>query len=276
MNTKLISLFLLFFIYENEVTAQIYCSNQDSLEWVKLVQLKKENPLETWKAVGSYFIGRKYVAATLEVTGDTALVVNFSGLDCVTFVETVMATVRTLESKTNPTFTDFTKELEFIRYQNGQRNGYVSRLHYTSDWMNENEKKGIGKRVQAEWFNPKTFQLNFMSTHPDSYPLLSDAKNLQGIEEMEKRIKPTLFVLKEEDISKAEKSLKSGDMFGIVTSVKGIDIAHTGFIYKKAGVSYLLHASSANGKVEISEISMQDYLAKSKSNWGIAVFRWIQ
>jgi hypothetical protein len=39
------------------------------------------------------------------------------------------------------------------------------------------------------------------------------------------------------------------------------------------GRIHLLHASSANGKVEISELPLADYLKKIKSNTGIMVAR---
>lgn len=255
--------------------SQVYCPNQDSLEWDKLTALKKTNPKQTFEAIGSYFLGKPYVAGTLEVTEDTALVVNFSGLDCVTFVETVMGIVRVLHSDEQASFTHFTHELTTIRYRDRVRNGYLSRLHYTSEWLEVNEKKYIGKVVSGKSFNQKTFTLNFMSTHRKSYPLLASHENFVGIQAMEKRIKPSLYMLEKSEIRNAEQDLKHGDMIGILTSIKGLDIAHTGFIYKKKGVSYLLHASSVNKKVEISAIPLHDYLAKQKSNTGIVVFRWL-
>ena len=39
-------------------------------------------------------------------------------------------------------FDDYKAQLQFIRYRNGIINGYPSRLHYTTDYWFDNEKKG--------------------------------------------------------------------------------------------------------------------------------------
>ena len=258
-----------------QANAQIFCSAKDSTKWEVLRELKQESPLKTWEKVTHSLLNTPYVANTLEIAEDTALIINFLGLDCVTFIESTISSVRTLHNSTNNDFTTYAENLEEIRYRAGKLQGYASRLHYTSEWMEQNAQKGIGSLVNGKNFVPKEFKLNFMSSHSDSYPLLNDKINLVSIIEIEKRISPNLFFLPKEKISLSEKDLHHGDMIGIVTRIKGLDIAHTGFIYKKNGLSFLLHASSANGKVEISELSLSEYLKKSKSQTGIVVFRWL-
>jgi hypothetical protein len=257
------------------LSAQIYCSATDSTKWESLRVLKQETPVKTWEKVTAALLNTPYVANTLEITEDTALVINFMGLDCVTFIETTISTVRTLHLSENKDFTAYSKNLEDLRYRAGKLQGYASRLHYTSEWMEANAQKGLGTLVKGVNFEPKEFKLDFMSTHAESYPMLANSNHLAAIQEMEKRISPDLFFLPKEKISLSENDLHHGDMIGIVTRIKGLDIAHTGFIYKKNGVSYLLHASSANKKVEISAMSLSDYLKKSKSQTGIVVFRWL-
>jgi len=269
------SLLFFCFLFIQHASAQIFCSAKDSSKWEVLRNLKQESPLKTWEKVTSSLLNTPYVANTLEVAEDTALVINFMGLDCVTFLESTISAVRTLHISEKNDFATFAENLEELRYRAGKLQGYASRLHYTSEWMEQNAQKGFGTLVNGDNFVPKEFKLNFMSIHADSYPLLSNKTHLASIIEMEKRISPKLFFLPKEKISLSEKDLHHGDMFGIVTRIKGLDIAHTGFIYKKNGVSYLLHASSANGKVEISELSLSNYLKKSKSQTGIVVFRWL-
>jgi len=42
-------------------------------------------------AIGKSFLGTPYVAKTLEIGETEALVINFQGLDCTTFIENVLA-----------------------------------------------------------------------------------------------------------------------------------------------------------------------------------------
>ena len=50
---------------------------------------------------------------------------------------------------------------------------YTDRLHYTADWIYENEKRGYLKDVTKEIGGQSLkLDLSFMSTHPDSYKQL--------------------------------------------------------------------------------------------------------
>lgn len=48
------------------------------------------------------------------------------------------------------TFESFTENLETVRYRNGSLDGYPSRLHYFTEWIRNNEKKGLVKDIAAE------------------------------------------------------------------------------------------------------------------------------
>ncbi|WP_296705903.1 N-acetylmuramoyl-L-alanine amidase-like domain-containing protein, partial [Algoriphagus sp.] len=85
-------------------------------------------------AIGKNFLKTPYVEKTLEIPGPEQLVINLNGLDCTTYLETVIALVR-LSEKSDFSFETFEKELEFIRYRDGKNEGYPSRLHYFSDWI---------------------------------------------------------------------------------------------------------------------------------------------
>ena len=45
---------------------------------------------------------------------------------------------------------DFIKNLETIRYRNGVLDGYPSRLHYFTDWIRNNEQKGLVRDITSE------------------------------------------------------------------------------------------------------------------------------
>ena len=99
--------------------------------------------------VGKYFLEFPYVSNTLEIESEETLVINLRGFDCFTFIENVVVLTRQIREGIF-TFEDYAAELEKIRYRNGRVNGYSSRLHYFSDWLFDNERKGIVKDITRE------------------------------------------------------------------------------------------------------------------------------
>jgi hypothetical protein len=223
--------------------------------------------------VGTFFKETTYVAQTLE-TEPEQLVVNLREFDCNTFIESVLAISRTIKSK-NPTFEQFTGELQNMRYRNGQINGYSSRIHYFSDWIYENSKKKLVQDISEEIAKtPYPLQINFMSTHPESYIQLRDSGLIPLIANQEKEISSRkMFYIPEEKLAGVEHLLNDGDIVGITTGIKGLDISHVGILARKEGRIHLMHASTSAMKVILSDETLEDYLMNSKSATGIMVAR---
>lgn len=225
--------------------------------------------------LGTYFVGTPYVAHTLEKEGEEQLVVNLRGLDCTTLVENCLALAKTIQSD-ELTFERFTKELKNVRYRNGEIDGYTSRLHYTTDWIFDNQQKKLVRNLSKEiGVTPYPKEINFMSTHPDSYRQLKDSSHLvEIIVQKENDINSRQhFYIPEEKLAEVEDQLMDGDIVGITTSVDGLDISHMGILVRKAGRIHLLHASSAAEKVVLSEETLEEYLLSSRSATGIMVAR---
>lgn len=221
---------------------------------------------------GRLLIGTPYVEGTLEGTPEM-LTVNMEGLDCTTFVETVMALTMTLESGRN-SWMDFLYNLEKIRYRAGRVNGYGSRLHYISDWIVDNAHRGNLEDVTAAIGFPSytVKTLDFMSSHRSSYPALSDEEAYQAIKNMEVGYRSHRYPeIKPQDLKKAK--LREGDIVAITTNVKGLDVQHMGIIVMEGGTPHLLHASSKAGKVIIDPLPLSEYLRKNRSATGIRVIR---
>ena len=70
-----------------------------------------------------FFLGTPYVAATLEMEPER-LVVNLREMDCMTLVENVVVLTRTIQSE-NPSFETFCKNLQALRYRNGEIHDYT-------------------------------------------------------------------------------------------------------------------------------------------------------
>ena len=168
---------LFFYILSGSVTAQqISCSPADKQAFkaktIEIDGLLETNLGKTLVAIGKTFMGTPYVAKTLEVGDTETLVINLHGLDCTTFVENVLAFGLLLKNDQTE-FDDFTETLETIRYKDGKLDGYASRLHYFSEWIANNEAKGLLKIMTAEIGGlESTKDINFMSTHRNLYPFL--------------------------------------------------------------------------------------------------------
>ncbi len=271
-------LFTFFILTTAVFSQQITCTPKDK-QAVKDKLIHVDGLLEkdlgkTMVAVGKTFLGTPYVAKTLEIGKTESLVVNLHGLDCTTFVENVLA-FSVLLKNGQSSFDDFTQTLETIRYKDGELDGYASRLHYFSEWIANNESKGLLKDITNEIGGKEiTKPINFMSTHRDLYPFLSDDANFEKIKASEKYLnEQVICVLAQEDILASEHLIKSGDIIALTTSIKGLDITHTGIATReKDGRIHLLHASTV-GKVVVSKLPLIDYLKKIKGNTGIMVAR---
>lgn len=233
-------------------------------------------------AIGKTFIGTPYVAKTLEVGDTETLVINLQGLDCTTYVENVLAFGR-MTHKNGPgfehsdgSFEKFAKTLEGIRYKDGQLDGYASRLHYFSEWIANNEKKGLLKDITAEIGGTEiTKDINFMSEHRDLYPFLAEEGNFQKIKASEEYLNDkAICILPQDEIAANEHLIQTGDIIALTTSIGGLDITHTGIATREAdGRIHLLHASTGSMEVEVSELPLAKYLKGIKSNTGIMVAR---
>lgn len=277
VNTLLVLfLSLLEFGYSQQIT----CSAEDKKAYedkiIEVDGLLEKDFGKTIVAVGKTFLGTPYVAKTLEIGEIETLVVNLQGLDCTTYVENILAFSLLLrEGKSD--FDAFTNNLETIRYKNGKLDGYASRLHYFSEWIANNEQKGILKDITAEIGGVEIRkEINFMSTHRDLYPFLKDEANYEKIKASENYLNnESICYLPQDEIEANEHLIQSGDIIALTTSIEGLDITHTGIASReKDGRIHLLHASSS-GQVKISELPLVDYLKKVKKNTGIMVARTI-
>lgn len=225
--------------------------------------------------VAKMFMQTTYVGGTLEGNEKEQLVVNFRELDCTTYLENVVALSKTLFQKQIKT-DHFLKELEKIRYRNGKLTDYSSRLHYFSDWIFENEKKGIVIDITAE-IGGEAYNkiINFMSTHVNSYPALqADTVLVEEIRKTENEInKRELFFVPENKIKQTEDKIKNGDLIAITTTVEGLDISHVGIAIYVNDRLHLMHASSKAKKVVISDIPLAEMLMHNKYQSGIMLAR---
>ncbi|NNC61608.1 MAG: DUF1460 domain-containing protein [Eudoraea sp.] len=272
-------MFFLVFQLSASVCAQtISCSPQNRKAVEEKIQEIKgfsfDQAGEELVAIGKTFIGTPYVAQTLETGSDESLVIDLEGLDCTTFVENVLA-FGIIGKNPHPNFDEFVKALEKIRYRDGKLRGYASRLHYFTEWVRDNEKKGLVKDITAALGGTEiSKELNFMTDHRSLYPAMKEEKTYQEMITVEESTKKqSLCVLSPEMLKENEAMLASGDIIALATSIEGLDVTHTGFAIRMPDNRiHLLHASS-KGAVEISKLPLVDYLKNIKKNTGVIVAR---
>ncbi len=224
--------------------------------------------------VGRAFLGTPYVAQTLEAGPDERIVVNLRGLDCTTYVENVLVISR-LAQKGRLSWGAYVNGLEQVRYRRGKLDGYPSRLHYFTEWIRDNEAKGLVRDITEQIYGVTFWkEINFMGTHRNLYPLLASDANFAAIKQTEKALsqKP-ICVLPQEEVATREALLQDGDIIALATDIDGLDVTHTGIALRlEDGRIHLLHASTV-GEVVISEQPLADYLKGIKRNTGIIVVR---
>ena len=233
------------------------------------------------QALGPHFEGRPYLEGTLDTGRTESLVVRLDGFDCVTFVETTLALARgALAGDT--TYAGFARRLAEQRYRGGTLQGYCGRLHYFTEWMADNEEKGLVERLDDDLGGRRmTDSLDFMSTHRSSYDRFATNDSLYAcVQQMEADLqarqadRPVRFV-PQDSIRAVYDQLRAGDIVGIATSIDGLDVAHSGLVYahEDGGPNAfgLLHASLSDGIVVSPDL--QRYVQKIDHQIGIVVAR---
>ncbi|WP_418568966.1 N-acetylmuramoyl-L-alanine amidase-like domain-containing protein [Parabacteroides johnsonii] len=222
-----------------------------------------------------FFLGTPYVAGTLEEEPES-LIINLHGLDCMTLVENTVALAWSVRQR--PGYEGYASVLKNMRYRDSGNVtlDYTDRLHYTTDWMYENEKRGYLKDVTKEiGGQPLKLDLSFMSTHPDSYKQLKGKPERIAIiaaKEKEINARPHYYIPQDE-INAHAGQIKNGDIVCFVTTVKGLDISHVGIICREGDKLTFIHASTTKKRVIVNEEPLQEYVQGIKRNCGIMIVR---
>ncbi len=229
---------------------------------------------EVMQALGEKLRGTPYVAGILDAPDEETLVAPLDKFDCVLFVESMFALARGVVEE-DYSYSGFLDRIEEARYRGGQMDGYCSRLHYFSDWIRDNEARGLVENVTRE-IGGETLdkRLDFMSTHRSSYPRLAASDSLfGGIVAMEKDLAGyTLYYVPQHRIREVYPLLQAGDIIAATTSVRGLDAAHTGLVYRaENGRVGFMHASTTDG-VKVSP-DLQSYIEGVRAQTGIIVAR---
>ena len=224
--------------------------------------------------------GIPYVAHTLEVNDSERLIVNLRQLDCTTYVENVCALTLCMKQK-RYTFRDFCQNLQTLRYRGGKPNGYASRLHYFTQWIEDNTRLGFVKETQSHKapFNAtQTIRINYMSQNPDKYKMLKGQDSLIAeIAQQEQQLngKKYRYITKTAIYNNkiTRQTIADGDIIAILTTIPGLDTSHIGIaVWHKDGL-HLLNASQIHKKVVEEPMTLRKYMSKHPKQTGIRVIK---
>lgn len=192
-------------------------------------------------------LGRPYLADGLIGLHDIdeQFVDRTDAFDCVTFVEFVLARCFSQARSTS-----IESELKALRYRNAIVS-WMCRLHYFSDWLETNAKRGVIHEVFSGLpeisrtlsllpnYPQRSVQLRFL-------PLSELAVNLQLI--------------------------APGDIIAFGTTRENLDVSHVGFFAKSSdGTNVLIHATKTYGQV--IEESLPAFLGRFGESPGLLVYR---
>jgi hypothetical protein len=202
------------------------------------------------------------------------LTLSLTRFDCVTLVESCLGVARAAAA--DGSWSGFGREIERMRYRDGRRDGYSSRLHYFSEWIEDGARRGLVRDLGAELggaADPRP--LRFMTTHRASYPALRDDRVFQQIAEVERRRDgaPRL-VVPTKRLPLVVDRIESGDVLAFATEIPGLDVTHAAFAYRSPdGVLRVLHAPLSGGVVEITRTTLPEYVAAIRHATGVLVAR---
>ena len=265
-------------------------TSEDSLMIVHALEdapakIGKQSPMLYF---GKLFLGRPYVGHTLEKGTTEHLIVNTRELDCTTFVENVTA-LSICYNHGERTFKDFCRRLTQLRYRDGRINGYPSRLHYFTQWGEDNERMGLvysvieraienANRSDLVPFAKQVIDINYMSSHPKLYKHLdAHPEFIPLIRKDEQALKGKVYpYLAKTYLGRSHSQLpfiETGDIVAIITSKQGLDTSHVGIAVWQDGKLHLMHASSLKKKVILDTTTFYDYSQKQISQLGIRLYR---
>lgn len=223
--------------------------------------------------VGLEFRGTPYVAGILDAPEQETLLAPLTQFDCVLFVESVLALARGIAAQ-DYTWATYMNGVQEQRYRDGVKDGYLSRLHYFSEWLHNNEERNLVVQLTQDLGGvPLGKPINFMSRNRSAYRHLASDSLFAGLIRVEEalRDRENLFI-PQARIRSTYAGLQAGDVVALTSDLAGLDVAHTGFVFVSPnGQVGLLHASVQRGVVV--ETDLHAYVQGIRRQHGMMIAR---
>ena len=228
---------------------------------------------EVIQVLAQQFLGSPYQGELLENSPTESLFLSLKRFDCVLLVETVVALAHNIVQH-DDSVASFAKNVESLRYRSGHLDDYCSRLHYFSEWIADNEKRGLVQNLTPMLGGIELHQkFSFMSEHRNLYPHLKSNAEFQCLQQIESRLNQShLTFIPTSTIHTLYPQLRSGDIVAVVTAIPGLDVTHTGLLQSRGNNAVgIIHASP--GRVVQRDLDLQTYVSRVPMSVGIFVVR---
>ena len=173
----------------------------------------------------------------------------------------------------------FINELRNIRYRNGIIDSFLDRLHYTTQWIVENERTGRVRDVTTELGGSKraivfSQMSEYMKKDRRFINRPDFVSKMQGYEAILSKT-PQCYIPTDKIESILDK-LCPGDIICFVATISGLDTVHVsvfaGFT-PGCDVPTIIHASSKAKRVLVEPKGLVAYTRQRKNTQGIIVVR---
>jgi hypothetical protein len=201
------------------------------------------------------FLDIPYAESTLigDMNTPETLVINFEGVDCLTFIEYIEA------MRLSGSFEDFEENLKKVRYKSGDVT-FVNRNHFFTDWVefNANFIDDVTEKIGSE----KTTGVQKLLNEKEDKTLF-----IQGIKPVTRKIR---YIPSEKVDETVLSRLLRGDYIGIYSYLEGLDVSHVGIFIGDSKKALLRHASSASKNRKVIDEDFMEYITDKP---GIIVLR---
>ncbi len=251
------------------------------------VQMLKEGVRRPWTGFSGFvetklekFAGVSYGAGGAGCGAGKTLV-NFEQMDCVTFIENVLALTLTEKdyalkpADERTLFNAFVQNLNRVRYYEGVNCRWDDRIYYFTDALRQLEDAGLLTDLARINGEPFTKKIEYLSKNPQKFTGIEDWNKVKRLEREMSSRRRYYYPLSE--LERYADLARTGDVVALATDVPGLDVSHCGFIHvdeNRSGVDKLFftHASSVKKKVVYRQ-NFCDYLSTRTSITGVFVYR---
>ena len=177
------------------------------------------------KLISASLLGRPYLAHSLigSAKEPEVFVATLDGFDCVTFVETVLALARAESVE------EFLASLRKIRYERSEVT-WEKRLHYATDWLQHNILGGL---------------LTDMTSGEDTLVRTKPVSFIAGLPSHT----VSFHYYPKRKLPQVSRWLADGDLIFFASTRQGLDVFHTGIVFRQGDRVILRHATRSQGRV---------------------------
>lgn len=200
--------------------------------------------------ISKALLGVPYSAFSLDKLPIEKLIIDFTSFDCFLFIEQLLAISQ------SENIQQFEVLISKLRYRN-ENISYCTRHHYFTQWAMNAEKVGLLTELsqKLKGSQSRLVKLNFISMNPTYYKPMMNNNIRNCIQGIEKSLEVSQHFIPLNRITAIQRDLENGDLFGLVTNVKGLDVTHTGIVEVTPTSINAIHAAPNVGVIRSRDIA---------------------